>query len=61
MILTLKLSGLGFEINTASSVSPNDPDRVNNEAITNVGIADVFHYAFSYMGLLTGKLIIRAG
>ncbi|XP_076233685.1 membrane bound O-acyltransferase domain containing farjavit [Calliopsis andreniformis] len=54
MILTLKLSGLAFEVNAASSSPPNDPEGVNTEAIRNVGIVDVFHYAFSYMGLLTG-------
>ncbi|XP_053998705.1 lysophospholipid acyltransferase 7 [Hylaeus anthracinus] len=54
MILTLKLSGLAFEINVASSTPPNDAEGANSEAIQNVGFVDVFHYGFSYMGILTG-------
>ncbi|KZC05732.1 Lysophospholipid acyltransferase 7 [Dufourea novaeangliae] len=54
MILTLKLSGLAFEVNAASTSTPEDPEGVNSEAIRNVGILDVFHYGFSYMGILTG-------
>ncbi|XP_076656148.1 membrane bound O-acyltransferase domain containing farjavit [Halictus rubicundus] len=55
MILTLKLSGLAFEINAASTQSPDDdPQGVNSEAIKNIGFVDVFHYGFSYMGVLTG-------
>lgn len=55
MILTLKLSGLAFEINAAATASPNDPEGVNSEALQNIGFLDVFHYAFSYMGILTGN------
>ncbi|XP_076626544.1 membrane bound O-acyltransferase domain containing farjavit [Colletes latitarsis] len=54
MILTLKLSGLAFEINSATNPPTNDPEGLNSEAIQNVGFLDVFHYGFSYMGILTG-------
>lgn len=41
MILTLKLVGLAFEVNTsAEKVQPS--------------FLDVFHYAFNYIGVLTG-------
>ncbi|XP_078035527.1 membrane bound O-acyltransferase domain containing farjavit [Augochlora pura] len=54
MILTLKLSGLAFEINAASTQASDDPEGVNSAALRNVGFMDVFHYGFSYMGVLTG-------
>ncbi|CAL7934899.1 unnamed protein product [Xylocopa violacea] len=54
MILTLKLSGLAFEINAASNAPPDDVKGENSEALKDIGILDVFHYGFSYMGLLTG-------
>ncbi|XP_029043470.1 lysophospholipid acyltransferase 7 [Osmia bicornis bicornis] len=54
MIMTLKLSGLAFEVNSATNPAPGDPEGVSSEALKNVGFLDVFHYAFSYMGLLTG-------
>ena len=54
MILTLKLSGLAFELNAAINPPADDPEGVDNEAIKNVGFLDVFHYGFGYMGLLTG-------
>ncbi|CAK9817028.1 Lysophospholipid acyltransferase 7 [Anthophora quadrimaculata] len=54
MILTLKLSGLAFELNSASSAPPDDPEGVNSDALKDVGFMEVFHYAFSYMGVMTG-------
>ncbi|XP_031833000.1 membrane bound O-acyltransferase domain containing farjavit [Nomia melanderi] len=54
MILTLKLSGLAFEVNAAASQPSDDPEGVNSDALKNVGVLDVFHYGFSYMGILTG-------
>ena len=58
MILTLKLSGLAFELNAAINPPADDPEGVDNEAIKNVGFLDVFHYGFGYMGLLTGNSMI---
>lgn len=55
MIMTLKLSGLAFEVNSAANPAPGDPEGVSSEALKNVGFLNVFHYAFSYMGLLTGN------
>lgn len=54
MILTLKISGLAFEVNSANDPPSDDLEGVSSEALKNVGILDVFHYGFSYMGLLTG-------
>ncbi|KAK9302226.1 hypothetical protein QLX08_005675 [Tetragonisca angustula] len=54
MILTLKLSGLAFELNASINPPVNDLEGVQNEAMKNVGFLDVFHYGFGYMGLLTG-------
>lgn len=55
MILTLKLAGLAFEVNSASNSPEDDLQGTNSTALTKVGFADVFHYAFSYVGILTGK------
>ncbi|XP_026670048.1 lysophospholipid acyltransferase 7 [Ceratina calcarata] len=56
MIMTLKISGLAFEINAADGRddAQDDVEGVSSKALKNVGITDVFHYGFSYMGLLTG-------
>lgn len=56
MILTLKLSGLAFEINSAAATTlPDDPQGINNAALKNISFMDVFHYGLSYMGILTGN------
>ncbi|KAK2574954.1 hypothetical protein KPH14_008717 [Odynerus spinipes] len=55
MILTLKLSGLAFEINSAATmVSTDDPHGIKSEALKNISFMDVIHYGLSYMGVLTG-------
>ncbi|XP_043491175.1 lysophospholipid acyltransferase 7 [Polistes fuscatus] len=55
MILTLKLSGLAFEINSAAAMKlPDDPQGVNSMALKKISFMDVFHYGLSYMGVLTG-------
>ncbi|KAF5285875.1 hypothetical protein FQA39_LY04336 [Lamprigera yunnana] len=47
MMLTLKLVGLAFEINT----SYLNGDKLN---VVNPSFIDIFHYAFNYIGVLTG-------
>ena len=54
MILILKLSGLAFEVNSAANPPSDDVQGVYSEAMADLGFMDVFHYAYSYMGLLTG-------
>ncbi|XP_016913652.1 lysophospholipid acyltransferase 7 [Apis cerana] len=54
MILTLKLSGLAFEINDSINAPIDDIQGINSEAMKNIGFLDVFHYGFGYMGLMTG-------
>ncbi|XP_058795095.1 lysophospholipid acyltransferase 7 [Phymastichus coffea] len=55
MMLTLKLAGLAFEVNSAATaVGQDDPEGLNSAALARVGFMDVFHYAFSYIGVLTG-------
>lgn len=56
MILTLKLSGLAFEINSAATVvsADNDIQGAKSEALKNISFMDVIHYGLSYMGVLTG-------
>lgn len=65
MILTLKLIGLAFERNsviTKARAADKSDDNEKNEltpvevAIKDVGIEDMFHYCFNYIGLLTGKM-----
>lgn len=55
MILILKLSGLAFEVNSAANPPSDDVQGVYSEAMADLGFMDVFHYAYSYMGLLTGN------
>lgn len=55
MILTLKLPGLAFEINSAGTASSNGSREEICEALKSVGFMDVIHYSFGYMGVLTGK------
>ncbi|XP_066601375.1 lysophospholipid acyltransferase 7 isoform X2 [Prorops nasuta] len=54
MILTLKVPGMAFEVNSARQATEDDPQGLKNESLQNIGVLDVFHYAFSYMGVLTG-------
>ncbi|XP_050461305.1 lysophospholipid acyltransferase 7 isoform X3 [Cataglyphis hispanica] len=54
MILTLKLPGLAFEINSAATASSNDIQGANSDAFKKIDFMDVIHYSFSYMGVLTG-------
>ncbi|XP_052865365.1 lysophospholipid acyltransferase 7 [Anopheles cruzii] len=66
MILTLKLVGLAFEVNSAYSKSKavsatgggdggasSETDRV----LLKLDMADIFHYSFNYVGVLTGPYI----
>ncbi|XP_043283396.1 lysophospholipid acyltransferase 7 [Venturia canescens] len=52
MLLTLRLVGLGFEIDAAKR-EPNEKSE-SCKALLKTDFLDVFHYGFSYMGLLTG-------
>ncbi|XP_046608573.1 lysophospholipid acyltransferase 7 [Neodiprion virginianus] len=54
MMLTLKLVGLAFEINSAATAPADDPSGAKSPAFDKVGFIDVFHYGFNYAGLLTG-------
>ncbi|XP_029176585.1 lysophospholipid acyltransferase 7 [Nylanderia fulva] len=54
MILTLKLPGLAFEINSAATAPADDPQGANSDAFKKINFMDVIHYSFSYMGVLTG-------
>lgn len=63
MMLTLKLVGLAFEINTSSEIKKKrdasiKTDEEKSEAEANFvdpTAIDIFHYAFNYVGVLTGK------
>ena len=55
MLLTLRLAGLGFEIDAAKREKSNESECVR--AMQNIGFLDVIHYGFSYMGILTGKFL----
>lgn len=54
MMLTLKLAGLAFEVNAAATAPQDDPQGASSAALARLGLFDVFHYAFSYIGVLTG-------
>jgi len=56
MILTLKLSGLAFEINSAATAPADDVQGANSDALKKINFMDVIHYSFGYMGVLTGKI-----
>lgn len=56
MILTLKLPGLAFEINSAATAPADDAQGVNSDALKKISFMDVIHYSFGYMGVLTGKV-----
>lgn len=58
MMLTLKLIGLAFEVNTADSAKKAKDEKLSKEEINYLQIEpcfiDIFHYAFNYAGVLTG-------
>ncbi|XP_077263680.1 membrane bound O-acyltransferase domain containing farjavit isoform X2 [Temnothorax americanus] len=54
MILTLKLPGLAFEINSAATAPADDAQGANSDALKKVNFMDIIHYSFGYMGVLTG-------
>lgn len=54
MILTLKLPGLAFEINSAATAPTDDAQGANSNALKKINFMDVIHYSFGYMGVLTG-------
>ncbi|XP_014206154.1 lysophospholipid acyltransferase 7 [Copidosoma floridanum] len=54
MMLTLKLAGLAFEVNSAAHPPEDDLQGASSAALAKIGFMDVFHYAFSYVGVLTG-------
>lgn len=64
MILTLKVIGFAFERNSVLT-KVREADKSDDKtklkltsaeaAIRDVGVVDMFHYCFNYIGLLTGK------
>ncbi|KAL7288396.1 hypothetical protein TKK_0017486 [Trichogramma kaykai] len=56
MMLTLKLAGVAFEMNAAAThpLGQDDPQGAASAALARVGFMDVFHYCFTYIGVLTG-------
>ncbi|XP_011310278.1 lysophospholipid acyltransferase 7 [Fopius arisanus] len=54
MIITLRLAGLGFEVNSAVESLKEEPNNRTYRAIKNIGFLDVFHFGLGYIGLLTG-------
>jgi lysophospholipid acyltransferase 7 len=58
MILTLKIIGLAFERNSVLTKARDDKTKSQltpaEIAIRNIGVVDMFHYCFNYIGLLTG-------
>lgn len=63
MILTLKLVGLAFELNTISYKNRIDltEEEIAERACTFVDpkVIDIVHYAFNYIGVLTGKFSFK--
>lgn len=57
MMLTLKLVGLAFEVHDSAALK-NTEDKKNDSKemsdFVNPGFFDIFHYAYSYVGVLTG-------
>ncbi|KAF5295178.1 hypothetical protein FQR65_LT10566 [Abscondita terminalis] len=55
MILTLKLVGLAYEVNSSYSLKKNVEKSLEDESnLINPNLIDIFHYAFNYIGVLTG-------
>ncbi|PSN54449.1 Lysophospholipid acyltransferase 7 [Blattella germanica] len=60
MMVTLKVAGLAFEVhNTAAAAKKKDQDGSTSlpeleAASVNPGFLDIFHYTFSYIGIMTG-------
>lgn len=58
MMLTLKLIGLAFEVNTADSAKKANDEKLSKEEINYLQVEpcfiDIFHYTFNYAGVLTG-------
>ncbi|XP_015595369.1 lysophospholipid acyltransferase 7 isoform X2 [Cephus cinctus] len=54
MMLTLKLSGMAFEVNSAAQAPKDDAQGMNAEAFRKIGFMDVIHYGSTYIGILTG-------
>lgn len=65
MILTMKIIGLAFERNSAFTKSrdgdkSDDKENILSAAekeIQELSVVDMFHYCFSYIGVLTGELL----
>ncbi|XP_063995610.1 lysophospholipid acyltransferase 7 [Diachasmimorpha longicaudata] len=54
MIITLRIAGLGFEMNSAVESLKEDPNNRTYRAMKNIGFLDVVHFSIGYIGLLTG-------
>lgn len=68
MVMTLKIIGLAFERDSVLT-KLREFDKQNDdktylltkveEEIKNISFINMFHYCFCYIGLLTGKYVIR--
>lgn len=66
MMLTLKLVGLAFEVNSSyqSKKKLDEAEKSVEEKLQNKfnyvdpGFMDIVHYSFNYVGVLTGRYII---
>lgn len=62
MILTLKMVGLAFEVNSSylekyskrDKSSGDKQDDVDEVYDINVTFMDIFHYSFNYVGIIAG-------
>lgn len=67
MIMVLKVIGLAFETNTVytkSCEADKNDDKSNDltaaeREIQSMSLLNMFHYCFTYIGLLTGKLSLK--
>lgn len=60
MILTLKLIGLAFEVNSAylakkSKESDSNKETVDDYCEIDPNLVDIIHYSLNYVGVLTGN------
>lgn len=64
MMVTLKIIGLAFELNTSYELKKRKDEAKKSEeklledetCIIDLKFMDVFYYVFNYCGVLTGKI-----
>ncbi len=54
MIMTLKLMGLAFEVHDSEKQNSDSDILERKYKTVNPSALDIFHYAFSHAGILTG-------